>query len=254
MLERYVFLSHDVDWRLAGPPKQHILDIRERFEQSVIDNIDSTNPYDNFEQIMDIEEKHGCRSTFFFRTVYEGGDLTEYKTRINELESSGWEIGLHLDPGSIHDMEKIKKEYDDLSGMAKNRIIGNRVHYLNYDEAMLDKLARLGILYDSSIMPSRSDIIAENYGYIKKNIVQFPITVADVFMYRHHGVDESNMLSYFDRILEKDDRMMSIIWHDNVLRMKGGRMYGDVIRHLESRGAVFCTGREMLGMIQKGKL
>ena len=95
-MERFVFLSHDVDWRRSGPPRQHILDRRDRFDESVLENLDSANPYDNFDEIMSIEERHGCRSTFFFRTRYEGGDFREYRDQIRELEDSGWEIGLQI--------------------------------------------------------------------------------------------------------------------------------------------------------------
>lgn len=62
----YIFLSHDVDWRKQGPSKEHILSRRNRFENLVLEKIDSQNLYYNFSEIMDIEERFGIRSTFFF--------------------------------------------------------------------------------------------------------------------------------------------------------------------------------------------
>ena len=124
-MTKHVFLSHDVDWKFTGPSKKHILDRKDRFEKSVLDNLDSINPYNNFNQLMTIEEKYDCHSTFFFRTKYENGDFREYENQIHELEQAGWEIGLHLDPDSIYDTSKIAKEYEDLSSITKNKIVGN---------------------------------------------------------------------------------------------------------------------------------
>ena len=36
---QYIFLSHDVDWRKQGPPREHVLSRAERFEKDVIDRL-----------------------------------------------------------------------------------------------------------------------------------------------------------------------------------------------------------------------
>ncbi len=250
-MEKFVFLSHDVDWRFSGPPKQHILDRKERFDKSVLDNLDSVNPYNNFNEIMNIEEKYGCRSTFFFRTKYENGDFLEYKNQINELEQSGWEIGLHLDPQSIYQTSDIKHEYEQLSSITKNKIIGNRVHYLNYNDALPSKLAEVGFKYDSSLKFSKTELVDDDFGFYQKEIIQFPVTVADVFLFACMGINEDNILSFFDAILQRNDKIISLIWHDNVLQMRGGRMYSEIMKLLDSHDVRFCTGKQMCTMIQK---
>ncbi len=250
-MEKFVFLSHDVDWRFSGPPKQHILDRKERFDKSVLDNLDSINPYNNFNEIMSIEEKYDCRSTFFFRTKYENGDFLEYKNQINELEQSGWEIGLHLDPQSIYQTDHIKHEYEQLSSITKNKIIGNRVHYLNYNDALPSKLAEVGFKYDSSLKFSKTELVDDDFGFYQKEIIQFPVTVADVFLFACMGINEDNILSFFDTVLQRNDKIISLIWHDNVLQMRGGRMYSEIMKLLDSHDVRFCTGKEMCIMIQK---
>ena len=250
MLERYVFLSHDVDWKFSGPSKQHILARKDRFEQSLLDNLDSINPYNNFNKIMTIEEKYDCHSTFFFRTKYEDGDFREYKSQINELEQSGWEIGLHLDPNSIHDMSKIKKEYDDLSSITKNTIIGNRVHYLTYHDTLLSKLQQLGIQYDSSLKYSKSELTENDFGFYRKEIIQFPVTIMDAYLFSYMGINEENILTFFEQVLQANNKIFTIVWHDNVLRMKGGRMYSHIIDFLHSKNVTFCTGKEICNILQ----
>lgn len=65
----YIFLSHDVDWRKQGPEKEHILARKDRFENSVFERVNQENLYYNFLEIMDLEEKFGVRSTFFFQNT-----------------------------------------------------------------------------------------------------------------------------------------------------------------------------------------
>ena len=50
---------------------------------------------------MEIEEKFGVKSTFFFRTQYENSDYRDYEEDIKKISQNGWEIGLHTDPSSI---------------------------------------------------------------------------------------------------------------------------------------------------------
>jgi peptidoglycan/xylan/chitin deacetylase (PgdA/CDA1 family) len=99
---QYIFLSHDVDWRKQGPPLEHILSRKDRFEPELFEKTKPEDLYRNIPDYMEIEEKFGVRSTFFFRTFYENGSLTDYKDDIILLENGGWEIGLHTDPSSVN--------------------------------------------------------------------------------------------------------------------------------------------------------
>ena len=249
-MTKYVFISHDVDWRFTGPSKQHILQRKNRFDESVIKNLDSINPYNNFNKIMEIEEQYNFHSTFFFRTKYEDGDFKEYENQIHELEQAGWEIGLHLDPSSINSKSEIKSEYDDLSSITKNKIIGNRVHYLNYNDALLSKLKELGIQYDSSLKHSKDKLVSSDFGFYQKDIIQFPVTIMDAYLFTYMGITEKNIISFFKRVLDSDDNLFTIVWHDNVLQMKGGRMYGAIVEYLHSNDVIFCTGKEMCNLVE----
>jgi hypothetical protein len=61
----------------------------DRFDEITLSNIDNHNLYDNIQEYVTIEEKLGFRSTFFFRTVYENGEFTEYENDIRILLDSG---------------------------------------------------------------------------------------------------------------------------------------------------------------------
>lgn len=74
MKMQYIFLSHDVDWRKQGPESKHILDRKERFDSQLFEKTPVEKLYYNFSEFMEIEEKFGTKSTFFFRTIYENGN------------------------------------------------------------------------------------------------------------------------------------------------------------------------------------
>ena len=151
----YVFLSHDVDWRRQGPSKEHVMARKERFDSIVIKNLDKQNPYYNIPEIMEIEEKFGIKSTFFFRTMYENGNFEDYEDDIKSLIGGGWEVGLHCDPSSVDDIEKLRTEKEKLEKLTKTKLHGNRAHYLKFTKKLPKMLKDLGFSYDSSVRNSK---------------------------------------------------------------------------------------------------
>ena len=140
MKKQYIFLSHDVDWNFNGPSKEHILKRRDRFDENLFKITPIDKLYRNFLEYMEIEVKFDVRATFFFRTLYENGDFKDYRNDIKDLIKGGWEIGLHTDPSSIEDINKIKKEKEDLEKITNSKIYGNRVHYLSNNKQLPKKL------------------------------------------------------------------------------------------------------------------
>jgi len=254
---QYIFLSHDVDWRAQGPSKEHILARKERFADEYIDSLDKINPYYNFPELMDIENNFGVKSTFFFRTIYENGNYLDYENEISSLLKGGWEIGLHLDPSSVTNLEKIKDEKMKLEKLTKNKILGNRVHYLKTDEGLNKKLHELEFVYDSSIRHSKDKIDENEMGYTKENgIYEFPITWMDAYLFTYMKISENELVSVFEKTLDFSrnlgkDNVLTLIWHDNVLKMKGGRMYSKILEFLTSQDDVeICRGIDLVNRLR----
>jgi len=258
MEKQYIFLSHDVDWSFHGPSKEHILNRKDRFDVKLFDTTPIHKLYHNFLEYMDIEDKFDVKSTFFFRTQYENGDYTDYQNDINDLIRGGWEIGLHTDPSSINNIEKIKKEKNDLEKLTKSKIKGNRVHYLSNDIQLLKKLSELDFIYDSSNKKNKSNITTDDMGFSQTDgIIEFPVTLMDAYLFTHMNISEEKIISIVKetlnscRNLNSDFNIMTILWHDNVLKMKGGRIYPKILEFLSSQDdVIICSGIELANKIK----
>jgi peptidoglycan/xylan/chitin deacetylase (PgdA/CDA1 family) len=241
---QYIFLSHDVDWRKQGPPLEHILARKDRFEPELFEKTKPEDLYRNIPEYMEIEEEFGVRSTFFFRTFYENGDVLDYKDDIKQLQKSNWEIGLHTDPSSIDNLDKIRLEKEKLESITGKQIVGNRVHFLNYNPELPNKLEKLGFNYDSSLRHSKDRIDDKEMGYSKINgIIEFPITLMDAYLFTYMKIQEDKIISEFQKTLDlgrslSENNVISVLWHDNVLKMKGGRMYKQILEFLTSQDDV----------------
>ena len=241
---QYIFLSHDVDWGRKGPSAEHILERKDRFERELFEKTKPENLYRNIPEYMEIEEKFDVRSTFFFRTFYENGDVIDYEDDIKQLQESNWEIGLHTDPSSVNDLDKIHLEKEKLESITRRAVIGNRVHYLNYNSGLLEKLKKLGFNYDSSLRHSKDRIDEKEMGYSRiHGMIEFPVTLMDAYLFTYMKIREEKIISEFQKTLDlgrslAENNVISVIWHENVLKMKGGRMYKQILEFLTSQDDV----------------
>jgi len=254
---QYIFLSHDVDWRRQGPPIKHVLARKDRFDEEIFNKTKPEELYRNIPEYMEIEEKFGIRSTFFFRTLYEDGNLDDYKDDIQTLQKGNWEIGLHTDPKSVNDIEKIKQEKEKIESLTCQPIVGNRVHFLNYNEELSRKLNGLGFLYDSSLRHSKDKIDEKEMGFSKINgIIEFPVTLMDAYLFTHMKIKEEQIVPEFQKTLDigrnfSEKNVISVIWHDNVLKMKGGRMYEKILEFLINQDDVkILPGRDVVKILK----
>lgn len=254
---QYIFLSHDVDWRRQGAPLEHIYARKERFEKEILENAKIKNPYYNIKNYMEIEERFNVKSTFFFRTIYENGDYRDYEEDISSLIKGNWEVGLHSDPSSINDIKKIYDEKIKLESLTKTTLKANRVHYLGFNKELPSKLQKLGFVYDSSIRTSKDLIDKNEMGYYKiDKLIEFPITLMDAYMFTYMKIKEEQIVPTFKntldygRKLNSDFNIITVIWHDNVLQMNGGRMFTKILEYLTSQGDVkICRGIDLAEMI-----
>ncbi len=94
-------------------------------------------------------------------------------------------------------------------------------------------------------------------GYSKINgLIEFPVTLMDAYLFTHMGIKEEEIISEFKKTIEigrnfSDVNVISVIWHDNVLKMKGGRMYPKILEFLSTQeDVIMCNGLELANKIK----
>jgi len=268
----FVLLSHDVEWGRRGAPLSHILERKERFDEKVLKDLEKKNPYQNIREVLEIEEKLGIQSTFFFRTYVKDSqhppppyDLSEYKEDIKYMISKGWEVGLHSDMTSHNNLERLRREKEDLEKIAGTKVFGNRVHYTvgnTLDTPLFRNLSNLVFKYDSSVKYKREEITEEDFGYfLKEGIVVFPITIMEALIFYYNVKTETEVLKTIKhaidmcRRLREKSKIVTVDWHDCSLKMKYGRKYLEVLNYLTSQKDVHIKrGIDLANMIEKGEI
>ena len=220
--------------------------------------------YWNFEDIMEIEDSFGIRSSFFFLIesfpfrLWQPKSwklsLGRYKIDepriaevIKKLDEGGWEVGLHGSWASYNNLELLIKEKTKLDDILGKGVIGIRQHYLNMhgDTWLLQKQA--GFLYDSTwgytTRVGFKDNKIKPFAPFNDNFIVYPMAIMDSC---YMGSNERKKL-LIDLIEEtiKNNAILVINWHSNNYNTKdypGYRdAYIDIIKTCISYSAVFNT-------------
>jgi peptidoglycan/xylan/chitin deacetylase (PgdA/CDA1 family) len=255
---RALIITHDVDWPIWGPGASHVLARRERFSPEVIRKVidEDFNPYYGIPKIMEIEEKFAVRSTFFFRPKYDdGSEVSQYGKIIKVLTSHGWEVGLHANNTATPEEVNLEKEL--IQKVTGKPIYGSRVHYLKVSENTFSNIAQSGIKYDSSLTFDKERIDLRNTGYLAKNgLIVFPVTFMDAYLFTYMGLTEETVVPFTVTTIEKlfgsGVQIMTLLWHDNSIMMKGGQCYSELIKQLTANSTItFLKGIDAFKLVQK---
>ncbi len=237
-LTQAVILTHDVDWPIQGPDVKHVLARKDRFAPEIIAKVEQEgfNPYFGVPKMMEIEEKYGVRSTFFFRPLYDDGSKVDgYSKVMSKLLSGGWEVGLHCNGTSS--LQEVDGEKIAVERAAEQAVLGSRVHYLKVAEGTFANLSAAGIKYDSSLSFNKEQIDKRNTGFIIKNgLVVFPVTFMDAYLFSYMHQSEETVVPFIldsiENLFGSGVELVTLLWHDNSVFMKGGRAYEELIRKL----------------------
>jgi peptidoglycan/xylan/chitin deacetylase (PgdA/CDA1 family) len=257
---RCLIVTHDVDWPRNGPGTAHILARQNRFDAGIIRKVvnDDFNPYFGVPTIMEIEERFDFRSTFFFRPEYDdGSQVQQYEDTIKVLVKNGWEVGLHANTASsVGEVVAEKKALERVTGKP---VYGSRVHYLRVSANTFSNLAEAQIKYDSSLTYEKEKINPKNTGYqFENDLVVFPITFMDAYLFTYMGLTEKTVTNFvikkIDKLFASGVQIMTLLWHDNSVMMKGGRAYSGLMEKLASKSDVtFLKGIDAFELVQRAK-
>lgn len=264
MLEDYEFalcLTHDVD-RPYKTFQAPYYAVQERDLSHLKSLVSSERPYWQFEEIMELEEELGVRSTFFFLNekhlfrdkgprdwinpknwkLFTGRyDITdeEIVDVIQMLDKGGWEIGLHGSYESYRDLERLRYEKETLEEIVGHKVIGGRQHYLNIEKPETWVNHReVGLRYDTSLGSSTEYGFQNGYEPLSpfdNEFVVFPLTAMEVAL-MDDGLNAAKSL--LEGLLEEakaHDAVMTVLWHPRFFNEREFPEYRSLYRWLISK-------------------
>jgi peptidoglycan/xylan/chitin deacetylase (PgdA/CDA1 family) len=190
--------------------------------------------YWNFDEIIDIENKYGVKSTFYFliETIpFEFFNISNWKLSlgrydikeprivdiIHYLDKNGWEVGLHGSFRSFNDLNLLETEKKILENLLGHQIIGIRQHYLNLNENTWKIQQAAGFKYDTSWGFTRDIGFKENrvnpFFPLNDKFLVFPLAIMD-FCY----LNTQNRLVILKEIINtciKNNSILVINWHND---------------------------------------
>jgi peptidoglycan/xylan/chitin deacetylase (PgdA/CDA1 family) len=251
-----VCITHDVD--NVRRPMIHLLRRASRFSFSdiVLASLGLRSLYNNIDLIADLEAKQGFRSSFYF--LSKNYDLGALARTARRLIGSGWEVGLHGDFGTHDSAEAMKDAVTRLSSAFGSRPVGLREHYLQFDYCKTWEIAQSsGFIYDSTVgnrdrLGFRLGLCAPFHppdsGWRQMKLVELPLVLMDTtlwgYLRRSESDGEKDFLSLLDQV-KKVNGLMTLLWHQESVRMKGGRIYPRLLAALVGRDCFVATGERM---------
>ena len=252
-----VCLTHDVD--NIERPMEHILRIRDRFDKADFQKAlkGRLSLYDNIELIGKKEAAQGYRSSFYLLSA--NYPLEKVRPAARKLNARGWEFGLHGDFGT-HDSEpEMKKAVTKLREGIGIRPRGLREHYLRFDFAESWRVMEgAGFDYDSTV--GNNDRLGFKLGlaapfhppdesWRPMRLLELPLSLMDTTLWGYLKKGEEEGFADVMRsmaMVEEVEGLFTLLWHQEAVRMKGGRIYWRILEELGRRKELFVgTGLEV---------
>lgn len=228
------------------------------------------NPLVNFDKIMDLEEKFGARSTFFFLSLARGEqdynyDLKDFSRELKWITDRGFEIGLHGGHSTYTSEKRISDEKRKLERVVGISVSGYRNHFLRFKYPDTWRyLERAGFRYDSTMAYTTSvgwkNATCHPFIPFDRNrneflgIWEIPLAVMDRTLIGRLGLDHDNSIGLVSRLIDKVRQLngvLTINWHNSEFSNENGSLYEKILKLAYDRGAWMVTASNLLDHISE---
>ncbi|MBI3840819.1 MAG: hypothetical protein HY297_02515 [Thaumarchaeota archaeon] len=240
-------ITHDVD--NVSRPLKHVLERRRRFSTAgvVLAALGVRSLYDNISEVAKIERKRGVTSTYYL--LSSEYDLAKLARKLGSLRARGWEVGLHGDFGTHDSPERMAEAVGRFTSALGFAPRGLREHYLQFDFGKTWEVAQgAGFLHDSSV--GNRDKLGFKVGlctpfqppgsdWEPMSILELPLVLMDTTLWGYLKLDEQQGLEAARRILDRVEDLgglFTLLWHQESVKMKGGRMFAEIIDMVLEKG------------------
>jgi|GEM_PF-5957254 len=273
-----LILTHDVDilkyWWLGTIGRSVELcklrqyrKVANSWKHCMKDVITWRNPFNTFKKYMDIEEKYGARSTFFFivnadgiRSFWQnrGGDykIEGIKTILQYIKDRGWEVGLHASYLSHIKKDTLCREKTILEEVLGDNVIGVRHHFLRLEIPLTWKLhAECGLRYDSTY--GCGSKLGWKCGFsfpfepYSLKVLEIPLIIMDRTFSKYLGCEPSwNLIAPILDKLHNAGGTGAILWHNNAVEGGGNigylELYEKILDWCHNNGGWLTSGEYFL--------
>ncbi|MDA4113595.1 MAG: hypothetical protein OK474_06090 [Thaumarchaeota archaeon] len=251
-----VCLTHDVD--NISRPRSHLWRTRSRFSapELVAGLLGLVSLYDNVKLLAKGEGSRGFHSSFYY--LSSNYPLGAVRPESDRIRASGWDVGLHGDFGTHDSQEKMDEAVTRFSGAMGFRPTGLREHYLRFDFAKSWPIMEAaGFDYDTTVgtndrlgfkIGMASPFHPPDGAWSPMNLLELPLVLMDTTLWGYLKRSEEEGFSDSLRMMkdvEDVEGLFTLLWHQEAVRMKGGRIYWRLLDEIARRGCFVGSGAEI---------
>ena len=267
-----VCLTHDIDLVYKSITSKCVQTLKNvaqgKFNASInsIKQIRSKkNPYVNFKEIMELEEKYDARSSFYFLSLEPADQdysyrIEDLKNEIHTIQDWGWEVGLHGGHQGYYDLNKLKTEKRNLEKITNNSIIGCRNHYLHFIVPdSWELLSNAGFKYDclfgyADCAGFRNGMCHPFKPYNLNNgkiieIIEIPLTIMDDSLFDNYmRLDPERAWEITRRLIDvvaKCHGVITLLWHNYSFMGDQKNFYEKILKYCAEKDAWMTSGEEI---------
>ena len=187
---------------------------------------DERDPYDTFDEIMDISDRYNLKSHFFFMS----GGTTRYDNRysiessvvkelIKKIKRRGHHIGFHPSYSAYRDFKQFSLEKDVLESASNLEIDSGREHYLRFEVPTTWQ-----IWEDSGLSWCSNMAYADHSGF--RTGVCYPFTPFNILTRVQLNLKEIPLIVMEVTLMEESDSVEmfeeKIVYYFNIVKKYGG--------------------------------
>ena len=230
------------------------------------------SPYWNFSQIMDLEEKYGATSSFYFMATDKDilrfrYDIEDLNGELGNIADRGWEVGLHGGYYAYNDINEISFEKKRIEEVLGKKVVGYRNHYLRFQYPLtLELLEKAGFLYDTtlgyeSVIGFRNGMCHPYHPYNPNknelmNIIELPMAIMDGALFSMTS-DFDNAWIIVKQMIDTVAELHGVLcvnWHSNdfncPFKENWVKMYERILDYGYQMGAWMTNGNNIANYVK----
>jgi peptidoglycan/xylan/chitin deacetylase (PgdA/CDA1 family) len=228
------------------------------------------SPLWNFGLIMELEEKYGAKSTFYFLTLDSGNEdftfsIEELDGELGHILDDGWEVGLHGGHEAYNNPTEIKRKKQKLEKVLKKEVIGYRNHYLRFKTPETwELLAEAGFSYDSTF--GYHDCAGFRNGMCHPfspynlnkgkeiDILEIPLNIMDTTLFSQMHLDFEQAWNLTEKLIltvERQRGVLTILWHNTYMQGDYLEFYIKILQYCAQKGAWMASAAQIFNWWKK---